>query len=419
MDVNYIKDKGKTLHYHGLDPKKIRLDAKEKFNQKAKQDYFGAAPNLFVGRFGYPNINIGILNVQMDKENEETVNDDENINSMDIGRYDKYDAPLTWVKEGTDIPQIINYRTQLINSTFRASIKSFDNKLLEMSQEISLASKPVDVEINLNKKPQLSLSMFDDAMPHGANVGIKNAKITENPKIPHQVEKAVDDIYFKANDAVFSLYEKGFDEHYLTKVFSLANLGMKKNRKLVPTRWSITAVDDLIGKQLIDGLKDNKHANYLAYFGGYQGNYYLILMFPDCWSYELFETIITEQNMFATDYESFHGRRDYAHSTAGGYYACRIAVLEKLTEMKRQASVLALRFVDPNEYIAPLGVWVCREATRNALNNKPIEFSSKELMLNYARLLVRKKFNFDSDVLINQSMLLKNMQQQMKLGNFF
>ncbi|MBT4824082.1 hypothetical protein HN695_03105 [Candidatus Woesearchaeota archaeon] len=398
MNISYIKDKGRKLHFHGLDPKKIKLDAKEKFNKAAKQDYFGASPNLFVGKFGYPNINVGIMNVE---------------------DYQKHDEPLTWVKEGTTIPKIIDLRTQLINSQFRANIKTFDNKLLEMSQEISLASKPVDVEINLTKKPQHSLTMFDDAMPHGPKVGIKKAMITENPKIPQQVEKAVDDIYFKANDAVYSLYDKGFDEHYLTKVFSLANLGMKKNRKLVPTRWSITAVDDLIGKQIVSEVKDFQTTNYLAYFGGYQGNYYLILMFPEVWSYELFEMIITEQNSFATDYESFQGRKAYAYETAGGYYAARIAILEKLKSIKRQAGVLALRFINPNEYIAPLGVWVCRQATRAALANKPIEFASKELLLNYAKLVGSKKFGFNVNGILDQSLLLRNMQEQMKLGEFF
>ncbi|MBI4454192.1 hypothetical protein HY636_06110 [Candidatus Woesearchaeota archaeon] len=398
MNINYIKDKGKTLHYHGLDPKRIQLDAKSKFNEMAKQDYFGSAPNIFVGKFGYPDINVGILNVE---------------------EYNKHDEPFIWVEEKTPIPNIIELRTQLVNSLFKANIQTFDSKLLEMSQEISLAHKPVDVEINLAKKPQLSLTMFDDAMPHGPRVAIKSAKITENPKIPQAIEKATGDIYFKAEEAVFSLYDKGFDEHYLTKVFSLANLGLKKNRKLVPTRWSITAVDDIVGKNIIQEIKDNNKTEYLAFFGSYLGNYYLILMFPEIWSYELFETIITEQNMFSTDYESYQGRTEYAESTAGGYYAARIAVLEQLRLMKKQSSVLALRFINPNEYFAPLGVWVVREAARNAMQNKPIEFASKELMLHYAQILVKKRFNFDVNVLLSQSKLLKNMGQQRKICEFF
>jgi hypothetical protein len=87
--------------------------------------------------------------------------------------------------------------------------------------------------------------------------------------------------------------------------------------------------------------------------------------------------------------------------------------------MKRQASVLALRFIDPNEYIAPLGVWVVKEATRAALQNKPIEFATKELMLHYAKLIGSRKFGCNVEKIIEESLLLKNMQNQSKLTQFF
>ena len=57
---------------------------------------------------------------------------------------------------------------------------------------------------------------------------------------------------------------------------------MKKDRKLVPTRWSIVAVDSNIGDNLISQVKDYNQSGYLAYFGGYLGNYFLILMFFRC-----------------------------------------------------------------------------------------------------------------------------------------
>lgn len=401
MNINYIKDKGRKLHYYGIDPKRITIEAREKFNKNAKQDYFGASPNLFVGRFGYPNINVGILNTE---------------------EYNENDEPFLWKEKCYSIAKIIDLRTNLINSTFMANINTFDSrlntKLLNISQEISLAYKPVDIEICLDKKPQISLNVFDDAMPHGAKTKIEKARLTSNPKIPKKVEDVVDDIYFKANDAVNLLYDKGFDEHYLTKVFSLANLGIKNNRKLVPTRWGITAVDDIIGKKIIEEIKDCPAADYLTFFGSYLGNYYLILMFPDAWSYELFEMITIEQDIFATDYESCGGRKNYAESTAGGYYAARFAILEKLRQMKKQAGVLALRFIEPNEYIAPLGVWVVREAARNAMKSNPIEFSSKELMIEYAKKLAKKKFNFNLDNPLKKSKLLSTMSSQSKLSQF-
>ena len=103
MDISYIKDKGRTLHFPALDPKKIKLQSQEEFNKKAKQDYFGASPNIFVGRFGYPNINVGILNTEEYRQNDE---------------------PLLWSRENYSIPKIIDLRTQLVNAQFKANIKS-------------------------------------------------------------------------------------------------------------------------------------------------------------------------------------------------------------------------------------------------------------------------------------------------------
>lgn len=381
-----------------------KISSQVKVNIQSKQDFFGASPNIFVGRFGYPNINVGILG-------------NEGVTS-------EHDNPLLWSKENYEIPRIIDLRSYLINSQFKTHIKTFNEKLLEMSQEISMASRPVDVEINLEKKPQFSLSLNQDASPHGPNVRLKKARITENPQIPKKIEKTVSDTDLKASEAITSLYEKEVDEHYLTKLLSVGNLGIKTERKLVPTRWSITAVDDTIGKNLVGEIKNYETANYISFFGGHLGNYYLIMFFPEVWSYELFETYLprTVWNNpdinIMTDYEAYEGRKDYAQNTVGGYYAARLGILERLIKMKKQASVLALRFIT-SEYYAPLGVWVVREATRKTMGQKPLEFDSKELMLNHAKLLIRKKFGYDAEILFQKSLLLANMKNQKKLSSFF
>ena len=49
---------------------------------------------------------------------------------------------------------------------------------------------------------------------------------------------------------------------------------------------------------------------------------------------------------------------------------------------------------------------------------KPIEFSSKELMLDYAGKLIKRNFNYNADYLLNASRLLKNITQQTKLKKF-
>lgn len=370
-----------------------------------KEDFFGAAPNLFVGRYGYPNINVGILS-------------NENVD-------EEYDDPKIWYGKGFDIPKIVTMRSMLINSNFRSNIRSFNDRLFEITRDVALAKKPVDVEINLEKKPKYKLEVSSDITPYGPTIKMKKAVITENPHIPTKIDKVYSQDDMKATDAIDYLTKHDFDEHYLTKLLSAGTIGLKTGRKLVPTRWSITAVDDNLGKRNLKKIRDfSNQMNYRVYSGDYMGNYYIILFFPDVWSYELFESYmpneawkLKELKTF-TDYEGLGGRKEYAYNTVGGYYAARLPVTELLVNEKRQGAALLLRFIT-DDYWVPLGVWVVRQTVRSTLSNKPLEFGSKELMLKYVKALVKKKFGFNVESLLNKSRLLKNMKSQTKLGSFF
>ena len=167
--------------------------------------------------------------------------------------------------------------------------------------------------------------------PTGPYAQLKKAKLTENPKIHTKVQKVHYDTDLKANEALIYLYENNFDENFLSRILSVGTLGIGANRKLVPTRYSITATDDTLGKHLINKIKKYNPVNdYSAFFDGYLGNYYLILCFPEVWSYELFEMHVSNENNYMMDYESYGVRKHYAENTAGGYYTVRLAALEKL-----------------------------------------------------------------------------------------
>ncbi len=379
---------------------------KVKFNviQDINEDIDGSAPSVFVGHFGYPNINVGIM-------------------STTAQNPDEYDNPRQWANTNKEMQDIVNFRSSLINSRFKSNIKQ-KTRFLETSQEIGMASKAPDVEINLKDKPKARITFNPTEAPQGPSAELKNVLLTENPKIEKQVEKVVSDTDFKAGNAINQLFKKGYDENFLSRMLSIGNLGMKKQRKLVPTRWSITAVDDNLGKEIIDEIKDYTTTPYTAYFGGYMGNYYLVMMVDDVWSYELFEIYAPKVSwnlydtiQFMTDNEFYDGRKTYAENCAGGYYAARLPILEKLKKERKQSSLLVLRFVT-DDYLLPLGVWVCREATRKSLLSKPLHFDSKELMLNYAKALAKKKFNMDISSILSQSKLLSRLKTQNKLTQF-
>lgn len=377
----------------------------KRFENLDKPEFSGSAPSVFVGRVGYPQVNVGILSTQ---EKDSKI----------------YDAPRVWSERNFEIPRIINLRSGLVNSRFSANVNE-RSRFLEVGREVAMASEPVDMDVVLKEKPRYRVTFKQNESPMGPNASLVGVRVNENPKIPDKVDYVVSDYDFKANEAVPYLYEKGFDENFLTRLLSIGNLGVKSQRKLVPTRWAITASDDIIAKSIIEEIKDcGQIDGPAAFFGSYLGNFYLILMFPEVWSYELFETYmprtswnISDEVRFSTDHEGYDGRKSYAEECAGGYYSVRLAVLEKLRAMRRQAAVLALRFIT-DDYAVPLGVWVTREATRKSLSSEPITFETKELCLKYAKALVKKRWGYELDTILGQSVILKNMRAQTKLLKF-
>ena len=380
-----------------------------KIKQDFKQDFTGTAPSPFIGRVGYPRVNIGILSPQLSGDTSE------------------YDSPLRWSQNNVPIGTIASLRYSLVNSRTSWNVKDQHGhgKFLNICQEVGMASKPVEVEVNLQERPVVNIHPEREIMPFGPQGEIRKARITSNSHVDARVERLVSDTDLNANEALLNLYQKGFEENFLTKLLSVGMIGVQQNRKLVPTRWSITAVDDTLGKQLTAEIKNFPVGEYQLYYGGGWGNYYLILLFPEIWSYELFESYLDYKvnpwskagHFYSTDYENYTGRKEYAEETAGGYYACRLGVLEKLKQLKRQSCALSLRFITP-EYNVPLGVWVCREATRKALAEKPLMFASEELMLQYAKEFIGRKWGFELDLLLKESKLLKEKKAQKRLVEF-
>ncbi|MBU2639941.1 MAG: hypothetical protein KKG75_04530 [Nanoarchaeota archaeon] len=370
-----------------------------------KKEFYGASPpTVFVGsKLTYPNVNIGVMSVPDLKENAKI-----------------YDSPNYWSENEIKSEQIINFRQSLINSRFRARI--FDvrqsNKMIEIMKEIGMATIQSDIEVKLNKKPKPRLNLDSHLLPMGPSAELKNIKIVSNSKIPGFVDKVYSDTDLKSVDALKYLYGKGLDEHSLSQILSIGVTGLKKNRILVPTRNSITAVDDSIGKFLLSKIRDYKMMNdYCLYFGGHLGNYYLILFFPELFSYELFEMVLPGGEVM-TDYETYKGRKNYAEETAGGYYAARLPILQFLDKIKRQGSVLVLRFVLP-EYDIPLGVWVCRNSVKKSLDSKPIYFKTDNEMLEYAKEMIINNFRFNINSILNMSKILQIIKTQMKLNKWF
>ena len=334
-------------------------------------DVYGSSPpDIFIGRFGYPNVYIGPL--------VPPSSGDTSIMA----------TPEMWV--GKSIEEIVGYRSSLIRGMYRTNIHNADNgRIEEMITELAIADKFSGVEEKLKHKPTLNMHFDENSQPYGPSAGLKDMRI-DNSRVNPQLEKAYFDTDMSATRAIIELYEKGVPVSKIQKSLAGGILGYGKNRKFVPTRWSITAVDDTLSK---DKLKAVKHNDMIDTIKVYPlvalDNRWLVIVIPGAWEYELVEawypnTTWNRENPnieIYSSYEPFSGRTKYAE-IGGCYYAARLASSELLDKLKKQGKVVILREAHPG-YIMPMGVWNVREHVREALRGRPVELNGLNELFAY------------------------------------
>ncbi len=323
-------------------------------------------PSVFVGRFGYPYVNIGPLSPNY------------------FGDTSILDAPEQWL--GRSIDEIIDFRSQLVRGMYRVNVRKprKAGRILDRTRELSLAEHYVETEMRLKKRPRRSFRVDADVQPIGPTAPLEQVEIGYI-KWNRGMEKAHYDTDLKAAPATLMLYRDDVPVTQIMRAFSMGSFGVERNRRLVPTRWSITAVDDIVSKDLARRIKDYPLVNqYEVYESDYLGNRFEVLLVPDAWCYEAYEAWYprtlwnpsADNVAIVTDWEGYNGRTKYA--TMGGcYYSGRLAVLEHLEKVKRQAKVFILREAYP-DYILPVGVWQVRENVRNAMRQPPKRYDAMD-----------------------------------------
>lgn len=371
-----------------------------KAREIGKTEFSGSSPpEIFVGKWNYPNVYVGILSPEVHGETKI-------LSSHEM-----------WHEGNVQIPEIMSYRSQLILSRTQSHIKKLQTRFHDILNQVAMAHKPVSAEYKLEKpaKKQQSGDVRTSHMPLIANAApVKSVLLQENPKIKPKVDYLVNDTSAKAKSAVLELEKAEIETSSIVKILSAGLLGLKKNRKLVPTRWSITAVDDMISKNKLEKIRYFPEiSEFLVFNAEYLGNHYEFLLLPDKFSFEVIEIAVASKGSWQ-DYEGFSPRKNYASSVTGAYYANRLALSEYLERIGKQAQCIVIREVRP-EYNAPCGVGILRETSREAFGKAPERFSTlKEAFEKIQSRLVMPLENW-----ISKSWLLKNYKKQQRLNVFF
>lgn len=340
-------------------------------------------PSVFVGSWNYPKVYAGPM---IAPEHGDTA---------------VMDMPESWILGRKTQREIIGYRMRLVRGKRPIKVTDYHNPFVEKLQDITLSSGSIESEAEFDHAPR-GVTFSDDHAPFGPSADIERFEVA-NVRWDPSLEKAYYDGDLKADDAVMDLHSKGLPFSSIQKSFSVGALGTEKRRRLVPTRWSITACDSIIGNRL---LKEVRQYEPIETFRVHEfsslNNYYAVIMTPTAWQYEWIEAflhILGREELLFSDYETNSGKKGYSR-VGGCYYSCKMAVLEALAREKRQAGAIVLR--EAYRGYVPLGVFNVRENVRAAVAQKSIEFEGiKEAMAHvFARLkLPSSRFVRESDLM--------------------
>ncbi len=359
----------------------------------------GSSPtDVFIGSFNYPNVFIGPMV------------------PPEFGDTSLLGTPERW--RSFSIPKIVEMRSKLVRGMYQSNVRNVEKgRVEEQVRDLALAERPAETEVNFAKKPFVSMQLNDDSQPFGPSVRLKDLEVY-NTRADRDITRLYSDTDAKASTAILELYDRDIPVSKIQQALSAGTLGIGGSRRFVPTRWSITAVDDTIGKSNLEKVKtlDSVDAIY-AFYHASLDNRWLIFFIPGNWEYESAEawypnTIWNENGKEVSvysSYEGYYGRKTYAE-IGGCYYAAKVAVTERLLSMKRQARVVILREVHEG-YLMPVGVWNVREHVREALSKEPQIMHTAAELFGY----VKNKMDISNRDWIANCRILREMLVQRRL----
>jgi hypothetical protein len=354
-------------------------------------------PSVFIGSWNYPDVFAGPMVASL--HGDTTV----------------MDMPEAWIPGNKTQEEIIGYRLNLIRGKQQVNAGDLNNRFVEKLQEISLSGASLESEIAFTSTPK-GQSFSEEHTPFGPSALIERFDV-EAGRWNRDLEKTFYDTDLRAADAVTGLHKNGVPFSSIQKAFSVGTMGQERGRHLVPTRWSITACDTIIGDRLLAGVRKNPVIDTwrVHEFSSLHNNYAVILM-PTGWQYEWSEAflhVLGNEELVFSDHEGT--RKKTGYSPLGGcYYSCKMAVLEALSREQKQAGAIILR--EALHGYVPMGVFNVRENVRSAMQKQGSEFEGIKPALEY----LSGKFTLPVTRFIEEGALLRSVisDRQCRLGDF-
>ncbi len=323
-------------------------------------------PSLFVGRHGYPDVRAGLTASLTPDDSADSFGDPAEL-------------------FGRPLEEVAARHANLVTGgrKMRVSSAVCPDLVLEATQLIAKASSSVDVELDFARPVAIGGNPTFDTMstPLGPSGEVLRAEVVGHANVSRKIDSITGETDVLASDAMGELVESGTGEAQISRMLSSGLLGRAKSRKLVPTRWGITATDDTLGKRLWESVRDLPSLDKVLVFEAiYLDNRFHVVLTPGTWAFHMMEawtggSLWSDGGSVLGDWEEGCPRTNYASRVTGAYYSARLGVLEYLESIGRSGACLVWRDIGPG-YWAPVGVWLIRETVRDALKGKGRKFDS-------------------------------------------
>ena len=346
-------------------------------------------PSVFVGAWNYPKVYAGPMIAPLH------------------GDTSIMDTPETWIPSRLKQEEIIGYRLDLVRGKKISHVRDLSTPYAETLREIALSGGSLESEARFGHSPQ-GFSFGEEHTPFGPSAPLESIHTEEGRWEPH-LEKAFYDTDLSATGAILRLHADGVPFSTIQKALSVGTLGMGRGRRMVPTRWSITACDTAIADHMLCKVRQNSLIDsYQVREFSSLHNHFAVLLMPTGWQYEWIEAFLqvmgNEEQVFS-DWEGHAKKREYS-PVGGCYYSCKMAVLEALAREGRQAGAIVLR--EARKGYVPLGVFNVRENVRQAMQQTPRVFEGMGEALSY----IQTKMTLPMDRFIGESTLLEECRRE-------
>ena len=354
-------------------------------------------PSVFIGSWNYPKVFAGPMI------------------SPFHGDIRIMDSPESWIPEDLSQDEIIGYRMSLVRGKRLLDVRDLSGRFTEQLRDIALSSTSLESEAVFSDSPIGGFS-GEEHTPFGPSACLDRFT-TGSARWEAGLEKVYYDTDFRAGDAIIHLHSEGFPLSAVQKALSAGAVGRQKDRRLVPTRWAITACDTTLADSFLSKVRRCEMVDsFRVHEFSSLYNHYAVILMPVPWEFEWMEAFLhltSDEELIFSDHEGNRGKKEYSR-VGGCYYSSKMAVLEALSREGKQAGVIILR--EARKGYVPMGVFNVRENVRHAMLQLPFSFEDLTSALKH----VSQRFQLPVSRFIGKSSLLSEScwKKQMHLSDF-